>query len=492
MEKRAAYNTLRAERPELSLPPCTSAAAVEAAMDTWEGENPDQLSDAEVSDTHLFGFNGRGKLAELFDFVFVSADFRAAEETADTKDSIFGKILQRAVDRTGLQSAVSDLTEKFEQEYDALNHLYLGDQLQALGDELTDEMATYTRAREIQLNASLPSIRPQFPRIDVQVSDSIVRTPVERQGHGLQRTLLVGALTVLSRRSSQGASPAQMFLAIEEPELFQHPTQARAFASVLRSIATDRAHGVQIAYATHSPYFVEPRFFDEVRRATTVRRKDETCASTRLTTAGLDEVCNHLSGYIKDVNIRRRWDQVCLKTLPEALFAETAILVEGDEDAAILQGLGAHRNELALAGICVAPVGGKDNMMIPYAILSALGINTLMVVDNDSGLADRMRRDGKSEEDIQGAVAKVIRDNRALCRFVGADEQDYPVDAVSPALAFIPDTLETLLDSDLPAWGVRRTELIDTGRGVPGKNAATYEIAARECDAEMAHTCQAS
>ncbi|WBQ01890.1 ATP-dependent nuclease [Kribbella sp. CA-293567] len=481
MDKRTSYAKIRAENPDYALPPCKSAPEVEAAMDAWELGHPELLAEAEVSDTHLFGFNGRGKLAELFDFIFVSADFRAGDEAIDTKDSIFGKILQRVLDRSELQEAVTVLTEAFESEYDKLNQQYLATQLQTLGDELTAEMGIYTRARSVALSAALPSIRPQFPRIDVQVSDSVVSTAVDRQGHGLQRTLLVGALTVLSRRSRQTDSPAQMFLAIEEPELFQHPTQARAFASVLRSIATDASQAVQIAYATHSPYFVEPRFFDEVRRVTTCKLSGEVCASTRITTATVESVCKRLDGYIKADSIQRRWDQVCLKYLPEALFAETVILVEGDEDAAILQGLGGHTNELALAGICVAPVSGKNNMMLPFTILRELGIHALMVVDNDSGAEGRMRKLKRDESDIAQAIAKNASDNRMLCRLVGAAEEDFPVGEVSPLLAFIPDTLETLLSSDLPEWDQKRHELIDTGRGVDGKNAATYEIAAREC-----------
>lgn len=480
-EKRAAYNAVCSEQPELGLPACRSAAMVDDAMTIWESSHPDQLVEAEVSDTHLFGFNGRGKLAELFDFVFVSADFRAREETADARDTIFGKILHRAVDRTELQKAVEDLTEAFETEYDKLNQKYLSDQLRTLGSELTAEVSVYMRSRAVELSASLPSIRPQFPQIEVLVSDSVVRTPVDRQGHGLQRALLVGALTVLSRRSRRSDQPAQMFLAIEEPELFQHPTQARAFASVLRTVAADPAQAVQVAYATHSPYFVEPRFFDEVRRVTTAKHAGGTCASTRITTATIDAVCERLSGYVNADNIRRRWDQVCLKCLPEALFAETVILVEGEEDAAVVQGLGARTSELALAGICVAPVSGKNNMMIPFAILEALGIQALMVVDNDSGSEQRMRQNQRPEQNIQDTISKNISDNRALCRLVGVLEQDFPIDAVSPQLVFIPDTMESLLASDLPAWDLTRHVLIDTGRGVDGKNAATYEMAAREC-----------
>jgi hypothetical protein len=145
------------------------------------------------------------------------------------------------------------------------------------------------------------------------------------------------------------------------------------------------------------------------------------------------------------------------------------------------KGLGARTSELALAGICVAPVSGKNNMMIPFAILEALGIQALMVVDNDSGSEQRMRGNQRPEQNILDTISKNISDNRALCRLVGVQEQDFPIDAVSPQLVFIPDTMETLLASDLPAWDLTRHELIDTGRGVDGKNAATYEMAAREC-----------
>ena len=54
-------------------------------MDNWERQHPELLADAEVSDTHFFGFNSRGKLSELFDYVFVSADLRAVDETSGAK-----------------------------------------------------------------------------------------------------------------------------------------------------------------------------------------------------------------------------------------------------------------------------------------------------------------------------------------------------------------------------------------------------------------------
>lgn len=178
--------------------------------------------------------------------------------------------------------------------------------------------------------------------------------------------------------------------------------------------------------------------------------------------------------------VARRFQQVCLKHLPDALFAERVILVEGDDDAAVIEGLGSRVNAMAIQGTCVAPVSGKSGMMIPMAIIEALGVEMMMVVDNDSGCGDRMRLSGKAESEIVKSEVQHGEDNRALCRFVGADEEDYPVGAVATRLAFVPDTLESLLDSDLPGWIRSRQALIDDGRGVDGKHAATYQLAVRE------------
>lgn len=54
-----------------------------------------------------------------------------------------------------------------------------------------------------------------------------------------------------------------------------------------------------------------------------------------------------------------------------------------------------------------------------------------------------MRSNGRSDEDIQKAVDEHVRGHRKLCRYVGADEEDYPTGAVADRLAFVPDTLET-------------------------------------------------
>jgi len=92
-EKKARWNELKAAEPGLGMPSWTTGPAAEAWMGEWEAANPAELAEAEVSGTHFFGFNSQGKLSGLFDFVLVTADLRAGEESADGKSTILGRIL---------------------------------------------------------------------------------------------------------------------------------------------------------------------------------------------------------------------------------------------------------------------------------------------------------------------------------------------------------------------------------------------------------------
>jgi hypothetical protein len=49
--------------------------------------------------------------------------------------------------------------------------------------------------------------------------------------------------------------------------------------------------------------------------------------------------------------------------------------------------------------------------------------------------------------------------------------------------AVLEDTLEPVL-SQWPGWSAKQRELIQDGRGLPGKDAATYRLAAIEADAD--------
>lgn len=490
--KKLLWEALREKEPDLNLPRWTNLDAVDTAMTVWEQDHPERLEDTESGDTHLFGFNGQNRLSGLFDYVLVTADLRASEESVEGKKTIIGRILERAVDRDGANAAFAELAEDVSKRQADINTTHLGEQLAELSTALTTEVAAFTSGRSVKLHATTPDVRPSPATINVAIGDALVETSVDRQGHGFQRALLISALKLLAARGAKGSDGSVICLAIEEPELFQHPSQARVFAKVLRDLSENPAGGLQVVYATHSPYFIEPRYFDQVRRVS--RRQEDPTAHPRVDIhqASLGAVAARLTGHCSDEAIRQRWDQVCTRNLAEAFFAEAVVLVEGESDKSILDGIASRlgQRQFEVDGITVAQVQSRQHLYTPHAILAELEIPTLVIFDNDSGRGDRLRAKiaknggtGNPEADERNAA----QENRLLLRYLGETEQDFPVGTVSERVFVWDDTLEAVLHRDWEAWETTRRSLIESGRGIEGrngKNPATYALAAQECPDE--------
>lgn len=479
-DKKSAYENVRAQPGGETLPRWTKVADVEPAMTVWESNNPNLLSETQLDTPYLFGFNGRNKLSGLFDFVFVTADLRAKDESVEGKKTVIGRILERAIDRHAANEELAQLALEVGERQTRINIEHLGSQLDDLAGALTEEVGAFTSGREVRLTAVSPDVRPTPVTINLAVLDAQLETSVDRQGHGFQRALLVSSLKLLANRGAHGGTDdSTILLAIEEPELFQHPSQARVFARVLRDLA-EGSGGLQIAYATHSPYFVNPRFFDQVRRVSRIQQDPDGHAEVTIHHATLEAVAEKVGGYVTRESVIGRWDQVCTRNLAEALFAEAVVLVEGETDKGILDGIASRHEErqFELDGITVVAAGGKQHLFIPQAILSELGIPTLLVFDSDSGQADRMRANGNDRADKQDETTR--NDNRALLRYLGLPEQDYPAGLLAPNLYVCEDDLERVIECEWASWEVSRRAIIDGGRGIDEKNAATYALAAKE------------
>jgi predicted ATP-dependent endonuclease of OLD family len=181
------------------------------------------------------------------------------------------------------------------------------------------------RTPPIALSPADVEIRAPRTTFEVSILDGATPTPVERQGHGFQRTLLISALQLLAQSGSASAEGV-ICLAIEEPELFQHPNQAQTFAKVLRSLADDPDKRMQVAYATHSRYFVEARHFHQVRRLTRVPGE---MPAVTVHHATLDAVTAKLDGVVAAQTVKSRLDGMVANQLAVALFSHRALLVEG-------------------------------------------------------------------------------------------------------------------------------------------------------------------
>jgi hypothetical protein len=90
--------------------------------------------------------------------------------------------------------------------------------------------------------------------------------------------------------------------------------------------------------------------------------------------------------------------------LAEAFFADGAVVVEGAVDQAVLEGAAALLGTpLESEGVVVLNMESKDNLRIPYAILSSLGIPAYAIADGDADAA--ARKHPENEDDAARARA---------------------------------------------------------------------------------------
>lgn len=474
--KKDQYAELRSSRPDLSLPAATTGAAVDQAMTAWESSHTDHLVDApEALQTNFFGFNSGGKMSGLFDFVLVTADLRASEESVDGKTSLIGRILERSVDRAAADEEIAAIVEESRTKQQKVYEEKFKAQLETMTMQLNEVVATYSPGRIVTVSPAEVELKAPRTAFEVAVLDGAAETAVERQGHGFQRTLLISALQLLAQ-SGAASAEGVICLAIEEPELFQHPIQAQAFAKVLRSLAEDADKRIQVAYATHSPYFLEARHFDQVRRLT---RSSDGTPVVSIHHATVADVKAVLQGIVDGDVVDRRLDHNVADQLAIALFANRAILVEGTTESSVFHGIGDRSAPgwIEAAGISIVPVGAKMSIPLAHAILTSIGVPVYAVFDADSGFEMRAKAKNKKQEDIDKERSNHAVENRKLTRYFGLPEEDFPVEVVANNAAIFGDHLETYLSENWKEWFDACKE-VEAAAGISlAKNQLAYRMA---------------
>jgi len=474
--KKELYASLRSSRPELNLPTANTGPAVEQAMTTWESSNTDQLVDApEALLTNFFGFNSGGKMSGLFDFVLVPADLRASEESIDGKSSIIGRILERSVDRAAADEDIAKIVEESRAKQQKVYEEKFKEQLDVITSQLNKVVTAYAPGRAVMVSPAEVELKAPRTTFDVTVLDGTTETAVDRQGHGFQRTLLISALQLLAQ-SGAASAEGVICLAIEEPELFQHPIQAQAFAKVLRSLTEDADKRIQVTYATHSPYFLEARHFDQVRRLT--RSSDETPVVS-VHYATVVDVKAKLHGIVDADVVDRRLDHNVADQLAIALFANRAFLVEGPTESSVFYGIGDRSapGSLEAAGVSIVSVGAKTSIPLAHAILTSIGVPVYALFDADGGFEERAKAKNKKQEDIEKERKNHAAENRKLMRYFGLPEEDFPSATVTDKAAILEDNLEAVLSTNWPEW-VTVCHDVEAAAGISlAKNQLAYRAA---------------
>jgi hypothetical protein len=474
-DQRTMFNAMPRDGIYGDLPAAKRIDQVEGLMADWENAHPDQCTLGRDNGQFL-GFTnvGRGALQKATSFVLIPAVRDASADAQDGKSTAIGQLMELIV-RSAIQSRrdIQDFQKQVSERFAALTDPSNLPELGGLADEISVTLGQlYANAAVALRWKPAEAFALPLPGADVGIKDEDLETPVDRTGHGLQRAFVIALLQHLARAraievhaekeddrgTEGGAAETQdrvgipslpgLILAIEEPELYQHPTKQRHFARVLRDLSTGVLPGMatntQLMFATHSPYFISLDHFEEVRLLRRVRPEPDARRETIACSAGLDDVCRLLEraagrepGSFTIDSLKPRLHIIDTE-LAEGFFADAVVLVEGPSDRAALMAAAALRQRSFEAeGIAILPVGGKDTFDRPWAIFRLLDIPVYALWDSDSS---------KTKKDAE----KAIKSNRLLQRLLGSPEphEDYP-SVVASGFACFRDELETTLGEEI-------------------------------------------
>lgn len=375
----------------------------------------------------FYGVNSTGKLAAFVQWVYVPAVKDAGDEGQEAKNTALGKLIARAVrTRTNfdveLETLRSETLARYRQLLDR-NQGSLTEISQALQRRLESWAHPDVRLGMEWLSDPERSVTLQPPVAGIKTGEGDFLGSLARMGHGLQRSYLLALLQELAGADAPGAPT--LILACEEPELYQHPPQARHLADLFEHLTHDGGN-TQVLVTTHSPLFVTGEGFENVRL---VRRPSPNSSSTVCALA-LDSLCARIRNARGDdeqrptVGLVAKIHQALQPGIAEMFFTRVPVLVEGLEDVAYITTelhLAGQWQEFRRLGCHLIPVNGKDRLIQPLATAKELGLPTFVVFDAD-GDTTRDERRRRHEHD-----------NRALIALLGATHDAFPASDVFEA-----------------------------------------------------------
>lgn len=459
---KAEYTKLKQDKYE-SLPSYTKKDLAEKELQKLEEAHPEECSDQQREEVHFFGYKGGGlaSIEQYTRFIFVPAVRDASEDATDASGTPLMEIMDLLV-RSVLEQReeIVELQERTLRQYrEIVDPDKLGE-LQDLEQGLNDTLQTYIPDAGIKLSWRQSDIDIPMPKADIKLLEHNYLSSVERSGHGLQRAFILTLLQHLALAQSVMPDTAEgtetgehetrdhklkgpnLIIAIEEPELYQHPCRQRHLSRILHGL-TEAATGasVQIIYSTHSPLFIDLARFDSIR----ILRKAENSQSgkpkhTNVTYATFDQVVRRLEkidkkspGTYTRSQLEARSLTLMTPLMNEGFFADLAVLVEGEGDrVAILTVAEEMQHDLDAMGISIIPCMSKSNLCKPAAIFYYLAVPFYIIWDSDHHKHPRTNH----------------KDNHKLLRCCDQEVEDWP-DNICDRFACFKESLNLKLRTEI-------------------------------------------
>ena len=456
-DKKQLYGNLRDKNEYSTLPGWKNLKSASDALEAWEEGHPEACS-RQRDDGQFFNFRqgGDGDLHAYTQLLFIPAVRNVVSDAVEGRGAVVTSLLDMVV-RSELfkRPEMAAIQAETLQKYKAALSPDKNPELRTLGERLSKTLQVYAPSAVVRLDwQPINEIEMPAPKAYLRVVEDDFETTPERTGHGVQRAFILTLLQHLALVESDTPHPPpepstaavkhpSLVLAIEEPELYQHPNRQRHLANVLKTLATSGIPGVakktQVIYTTHSPLLVGLDRFNQVRICRKVRSDQGQPKHTSVASTTLDLVAKRIweangskGAQFTGDSLLPRLQAIMNPMLAEGFFAEVVVLVEGEDDqAAVMAAARVLGKDLNSLGISVIACRGKQSMDRPAAIFRELGIPTYLVWDSDEGKA--------------GAQAE---NNRRLLRLLGETVQDWPSGQNDKRTIF-KGTLETTLRAEL-------------------------------------------
>ena len=448
-----AVRTLYAELLEKPMyydfPRLTSAAKIVGYLRDWAQNNPDKyIARHDDKPLSVDGAAGAAYLKRHICFLYIPAVRDAATGgNGGGAGSALGGSLD-AITKDALAEKA-----KHEDPVTMLKAVCAGIMRGEGLSELDDLEAGATKTLENLVHGSRvklvwhpPSRDADMPRAEPRLVEDKYTSPVGMAGHGLQRAFVIMAALLriplmqnLDEIKDGAREGPSVVLAIEEPEIYQHPTRIRHLAGLFRSMSQDGLDGVadriQVVYTTHSPHFVFADHIDHVRLVSKEKDMEGGPKTTRVkgTTSAdiLAELKRRNVACAADGAIDHSLLRAMGPAASEGFFADAVVLTEGPSDRIALLGAAeVMGHSLDALGVSVISCGSKLAIPLPLVMFRRLGIPVYAVWDADKNEGSQR----KESERIVSALG-----------YGGADWRG----KTTESFACLPGNLEDAIRSDL-------------------------------------------
>jgi len=426
------------------LPKAGTKPAMADALRKYEADHPDDC-DLIPSEDQFYGVSkGVNRLARYVQWVFIPASKDATEESEESKNSALGQLLARTVrSKVNFSDKVGKLKKDTQEEYQKILEAEQS-ALDSISLTLKDSLESWAHpgitAQILWKQDSEKSVKVEEPWAYIKIGERGFEGNLARFGHGLQRSYMLALLQELTKISDETAPT--LIMGIEEPEIYQHPPQAKYLSETLNDLSEKDS---QILICSHNPLFIPGDNFEAIR---VVREKDKPSMSyiSQLSYTDLsDKLKSSGQKALKEEGMLAKLYPSLNPIINEIFFCNNLILTEGVEDVAYISTylmLTENIMDFRKYGCHIVPVGGKSSIIKPLAMAKLLNISVFVVC-----YADTDKDQIEDEDRRKSEVGKHKKDNRSILNLLEyVDLNEWPSDSI--------------IKKDLYMWKTNLTKII--------------------------------